>query len=151
MQAVADGFVRYSIPAPRETGNPEGSSTRDRQRRGEISGAPAEWLAIAWCKKTAQEPGRPYLFLAVKAAMRRGRYTFSDECRDANLLHSAKKSVGSEVRPKTRGTGVEADGRRESEDCVVAKTSGNGVAPEAGRAKAVRVKMNARRDPCPIH
>jgi len=99
MQAMADGFVRYSILAPRGMGFPEGSSVRDRQV-GEITGAPAEWLAMACGKKTAQEPGRPYLLLAVGPTTRRGRYWFSGGCTYANHVHPAKKSVRSEVRPR---------------------------------------------------
>ena len=99
LQAVEDGFVRYNIPAPRGTVRPEGSSVRDRTE-GESSDAPAEWLATACGKKTAQKPGRPYLLLAVAATTRRGRYWFSDGCTPANRVQSVQKSVCSEVRPR---------------------------------------------------
>ena len=45
-------------------------------------------------------------------------------------------------RPLARGTGVVAEGGRESEGCIRALTSGNGVTPEPGRAKAARVGVN---------
>ena len=53
---------------------------------------------MACGKRTAQEPGRPYLLLAVVPTIRRCRFTFSDGCTYANHVHSAKKSVRSEVR-----------------------------------------------------
>ena len=37
---------------------------------------------------------------------------------------------------------------RESEDRIRALKSGNGMAPEPGGAKAVRVDANFRREPC---
>ena len=40
---------------------------------------------------------------------------------------------------------------RESESCIRAMTSGNGLAPEPGRAKAARVDVSFRREPCPTH
>ncbi len=40
---------------------------------------------------------------------------------------------------------------RESEGCIRAKTSGNGVVPGPGRAKAARVDVSFRREPCPTH
>ena len=38
-------------------------------------------------------------------------------------------------------------GGRESEGCIRARTSGNGLAPGPGRAKAARVGVSVRRDP----
>jgi hypothetical protein len=54
-------------------------------------------------------------------------------------------------RPPARGTGAGADEARESEGCTVASTSGNGLAPGPGRAKAARVDVSFRREPCPTH
>ena len=53
-------------------------------------------------------------------------------------------------RPRARGTGVVAEGGRESEGCIGATTSGNGVTPGPGRAKAARVDVIFRRAPCPM-
>jgi hypothetical protein len=53
-------------------------------------------------------------------------------------------------RPPARGTEAAAEGGRESEGCIGAVTSGNGVAPGPGRAKAARVGVNFRREPCPM-
>ena len=39
------------------------------------------------------------------------------------------------------------EGGRESEGCIRARTSGNGLAPGPGRAKAARVGVSFRRDP----
>jgi len=50
-------------------------------------------------------------------------------------------------KPPARGTGAVADGGRESEGCIGAWTSGNGVAAGPGRAKAARVDGNFRREP----
>ena len=43
-----------------------------------------------------------------------------------------------------------ANGGRESEGCIGAETSGNGVALGPGRAKAARVGVNFRREPWPV-
>ena len=43
--------------------------------------------------------------------------------------------------------GVDGSGGRESEGCIRARTSGNGLAPGPGRAKAARVGVSVRRDP----
>jgi len=53
-------------------------------------------------------------------------------------------------RPLARGTGAVADGGRESEGCIRAWTSRNGVTPGPGRAKAARVDVSFRREPCPM-
>src|SRR4029450_4003569 len=52
-------------------------------------------------------------------------------------------------KPPARGTGAVADGGRESEGCIRARTSGNRVTPGPGRAKAARVGVIFWRDPCP--
>ena len=43
---------------------------------------------------------------------------------------AAKKSVRIEVGQRRGATGAAADGARESEGCKVARTSGNGLAPD---------------------
>jgi hypothetical protein len=53
-------------------------------------------------------------------------------------------------RPEARGTGAVADGGRESEGCIGARTLGNTVARGPNRAKAARVDVNFRRDPWPM-
>jgi hypothetical protein len=64
--------------------------------------------------------------------------------------HSAQNKRLHRGRPLARGTGAVADGGRESEGCIRAVTSGNGVALGPGRAKAARVGVNFRREPCPM-
>jgi hypothetical protein len=64
--------------------------------------------------------------------------------------HSAQNKRLHRGRPLARGTGAVADGGRESEGCIGAVTSGNGVALGPGRAKAARVGVNFRREPCPM-
>jgi hypothetical protein len=53
-------------------------------------------------------------------------------------------------RPHARGTRAVAEGGRESEGGIGAMTSGNGVTPGPGRAKAARVGVNFGREPCPM-
>src|SRR5262250_1461710 len=53
-------------------------------------------------------------------------------------------------RPHARGTRAVAEGGRESEGCIGARTSGNGITPGPGRAKAARVGVNFGRAPCPM-
>ena len=51
-------------------------------------------------------------------------------------------------RPKARATGAEADGERESEDCVGAMTSGNGlVEPDPIEQRRSVSRTNFRREP----
>lgn len=66
---------------------------------------------MACGKKTAQEPGRPYLLLAVIPAIRGGRYEFSDGCKLANRVHPVQKSV--RYRGKAEGKGNRSRGRWE--------------------------------------
>ena len=64
--------------------------------------------------------------------------------------HSAQNKRLHRGKPRARGTGALADGGRESEGCIGAWTSGNGVAAGPGRAKAARVDVNFRRESCPV-
>ena len=150
LQAVADGFVRYKILAPRGTGLPEGSSARDRKRGRDhrrASGVVSHGMR--------QEDG-PVTREALSPP-RSGSDNAERSVLDLRRLYVREpRAVGQEKgslrgKAKARGTGAAADGRRESEDRIRAMTSGNGVAPGAGRAKAVRVTMNARRDPWSVH
>ena len=72
---------------------------------------------------------------------------FSDAFAQADRAAGGKEKCPHRGRPLARGTGAEADGARESEGCKVASTSGNGVAPGPGRAKAARVDASFRREP----
>ena len=72
---------------------------------------------------------------------------FSDAFAQADRAAGGKEKCPHRGRPLARGTGAEADGTRESEGCKVALTSGNGVAPGPGRAKAARVDASFRREP----
>ena len=150
LQAVADGFVRYNIPVPREMGCPEGSSVggreNGRERRctgGVVShgmrqeDGPVTWETLPPPRSGSDNAERSVLVLR--------RLYVREPC----AVGEEKRSLRGKV--VARGTGAAADGRRESEDRIGAMTSGNGVAPEADRAKAVRVIMNARRDPWSVH
>ena len=64
--------------------------------------------------------------------------------------HQAQNKRLQRGRPLARGTGAVADGGRESEGCIRAWTPGNGVTPGPGRAKAARVDVIFRREPCPM-
>ena len=57
---------------------------------------------------------------------------FSDARAQADRAQGGKEKRPHRGRPSARGTGVMADGTRESEGCKVAVTSGNGVAPGPG-------------------
>ena len=72
---------------------------------------------------------------------------FSDAGAQADRAHGGEKKSLHRGRPLARETGAVADGARESEGCKVAVTSGNGVAPGPGRAKAARVDASFRREP----
>ncbi len=72
---------------------------------------------------------------------------FSDALAHADRASSDKEKRPHRGRPLARETGAAADGARESEGCKVASTSGNGVAPGPGRAKAARVDASFRREP----
>ena len=72
---------------------------------------------------------------------------FSDAFAQADRAAGGQEKRPHRGRPLARGTGAAADGARESEDCKVALTSGNGVAAGPGRAKAVRVDASFRREP----
>ena len=74
---------------------------------------------------------------------------FSDAFAQADRAVGGQEKRPHRGRPQARGTGAEADGARESEGCKVALTSGNGVAPGPGRAKAARVDASFRREPWP--
>ena len=74
---------------------------------------------------------------------------FSDAFAQADRAVGGQEKRPHRGRPQARGTGAEADGARESEGCEVASTSGNGVAPGPGRAKAARVDASFRREPWP--
>ena len=65
----------------------------------------------------------------------------------ADRAQSGEEKRSHRGRPLARETGAAADGARESEGCKVAWTSGNGVAPGPGRAKAARADVNFRRGP----
>ena len=71
----------------------------------------------------------------------------SDACVLADRAHGGEEKSPYRGRPLARETGAVADGARESEGCKVAVTSGNGVAPGPGRAKAARVDASFRREP----
>ena len=61
------------------------------------------------------------------------------------LLPPCRRGTGKATgqgRPEPRPTGG-----RESEGCIRARTSGNGLAPGPGRAKAARGGVSVRRDP----
>src|SRR5712691_8054116 len=64
--------------------------------------------------------------------------------------HRAQNKRPHRGKPPARGTGAVADGGRESEGCIRARTSGNRITPGPGRAKAARVGVNFRRAPCPM-
>jgi hypothetical protein len=72
---------------------------------------------------------------------------FSDALVLADRAQGGKEKHPYRGRPQARGTGAEADEARESEGCKVATTSGNGVTPGPGRAKAARVDASFRREP----
>jgi len=74
---------------------------------------------------------------------------FSDAGALADRAHCGEEKSPHRGRPLARETGAAADGARESEGCKVALTSGNGVAPGPGRAKAARVDASFRREPWP--
>jgi hypothetical protein len=61
----------------------------------------------------------------------------------------AQKKRPQRGRPPARGTGAVAEGGRESEGCIRAWTLGNRGSPGPSRAKAARVEVIFRRDPCP--
>ena len=65
----------------------------------------------------------------------------------ADRAWGGKEKRSHRGRPQARETGATADGARESEGCKVAWTSGNGVAPGPGRAKAARADVSFRREP----
>ena len=73
--------------------------------------------------------------------------TFSDARVLADRAQGGEEKHPHRGRSLARGTGAAADGARESEGCKVAETSGNGVAPGPGRAKAARVDASFRREP----
>src|SRR2546429_1982596 len=56
----------------------------------------------------------------------------------------AQKKRPQRGRPPARGTGAVAKGGRESEGCIRAVTSGNGLVAGPGRAKAARVGVDFR-------
>jgi len=113
---------------------------------------PAGCSTMARTKRTAQAPGRPSPLLdpsrscgepvtRLRRTTRGGR-----TCRRPLWAQNKRPHRG---RPLARGTGAVVEGGRESEGCIGATTSGNGVTPGPGRAKAARVGVNFRRDPCP--
>ena len=61
----------------------------------------------------------------------------------------AQKKHPQRGRPWARGTGAVAAGGRESEGGLRAQTAGNRDTRGPGRAKAARVGVSCRRDPCP--
>jgi hypothetical protein len=64
---------------------------------------------------------------------------------------AGRRRSNPQVVGRSRGTtGAAAEGEEESEDRVVATTSGNRKALGPGRAKAVRVGENFWRAPCPV-
>ncbi len=72
---------------------------------------------------------------------------FSDALAQADRVTGGKEKCPHRGRPPARETGAVADEARESEGCKVVLTSGNGVAPGPGRAKAARVDASLRREP----
>ena len=133
---------------------PEGNNTlciRVVWARSGVS--PAGCSTMARTKRTAQAPGRPSPLLdpsrscgepvtRLRRTARCGR-----TCRRPCGVQNKRPHRG---RPSARGTRAMAEGGRESEGCIGAGTSGNGVAPGPGRAKAARVGVNFRREPCPM-
>ena len=139
----------YLIPGAQGVGLPEGDGGASVNGARRIPHPAGSWTT-ARKKRTAQQPGRPSPFLDHFGATE-NPVTLSGACAQADRAPAAKKSVRIEVgrwqgEPEPRPMGA-----RESEGCIRAETSGNGVAPGPGRAKAARVDVNFRREPCPTH
>jgi hypothetical protein len=119
-------------------------------RRGSY---PAGGSTRARTKRTVQEPGRPLPrldeFRFYGEPVPRLRRTTRMRAHVSSAQEAQKKRPH-RGRPQARGTGAVAEGGRESEGCKRAVTSGNGGAPGPGRAQAVRVGVNFRRDPWPV-
>ena len=114
---------------------------------------PAGCSTMARMKRTAQEPGRPSplldQFRSRGEPVTRLRRTTRWRAHVSSALWAQKKRPH-RGRPLARGTGAGANGGRESEGCIGARTSGNRVTPGPGRAKAARVDVIFRREPWPM-
>jgi hypothetical protein len=119
-------------------------------RRGSY---PAGCSTMARTKRTVQEPGRPSPLLdqcrSRGEPVTRLRRTTRLRAHVSSALWAQNKRP-QRGRLPARGTRAGADGGRESEGCIGALTSGNGVTPGPGRAKAARVDVIFRREPCPM-
>ena len=131
---------------------PEGNNDpcANRARRGT---SPAGCSTMARTKRTAQTPGRPSPLLDISrsggepATRLRRTARCGRTCRRPQEAQNKRPHRG---RPPARGTGAVVEGGRESEGCIGAMTSGNEVALGPDRAKAARVGVNFRREPCPM-
>jgi hypothetical protein len=119
-------------------------------RRGLVSGGvfdhstheedgPGTWEALAFPRRNS---GVAESRCVVSGARRVG----GCPCRRPTWASNKRPPRG---RSLARGTGAAAEGGRESEGCIGALTSGNGVALGPDRAQAARGGVNFRREPCP--
>src|SRR5215510_3165205 len=116
--------------------------------------SPAGCSTMAHMKRTVPEPGRPSPLLDQSrcrgAPVTRLRRTTRLRAHVSSARRGAQNKRLHRGKPRARGTGAVADGGRELEGRIRVGTSGNEVALGPGRAKAARVGVNFRREPCPM-
>jgi len=140
------------IPGAQGVGLPEGDGSLSEERaRRELH--PAGSSTMARTKRTAQKPGRASLLLVRRPDKRRSgdqsptRSVFAG-CTRCRPLSAAQNERPRRGRPRAMRKGRRQPrpmGVRESEGCIRALTSGNGMVPGPGRAKAARVGVAFRR------
>jgi hypothetical protein len=128
-------------------------------QKGEGRLYPAGCTTTARSKRTVQAPGRPTFLLGqyrsdgdpVITPRRAARLRMRARPADATVVAPHRRSIRARVGGRQGRPELTPTGTRESEGCIRAKTSGNGVASGPGRAKAARAGVSFRRELCPMH